>query len=100
MRLIILSKDFCQGKNKKEAHFDKVTVHRKFRRGKKRHKRRQSKLNFISSELKLIIYKMRIPFLILCLAVVYGTCRTFEHEKNFDLSEELQSKSYNNVLMI
>ncbi|TGZ50111.1 uncharacterized protein [Temnothorax longispinosus] len=39
---------------------------------------------------------MRIPFLILCLAVVYGACRTYgREESNIDLTEELKNNGDN-----
>jgi len=72
-----------------------VAVHRKFRRGKKkRHKRRrksESTTNFTIFDLRHVICKMKIPFLILCLAVVYGACRTYGHEENIDLTAELRN---------
>ena len=73
---------------------------KKFRRGKKGNKNRQSKLTTdfnTSNKVKLIIYKMKIPLLILCLAVVYGTCQTYDEK---DHTKAIESKSYNNILII
>ncbi|XP_011872075.1 PREDICTED: uncharacterized protein LOC105564369 [Vollenhovia emeryi] len=74
------------------THLGKVAVHGKFRRGKKRCKRHQaeSTTNFATLEPEPIVYKMKIPFLILCLAVVYGACRTYEHGKN-DLTTAIRN---------
>ncbi|XP_077259271.1 uncharacterized protein LOC143895796 [Temnothorax americanus] len=38
---------------------------------------------------------MRIPFLILCLAVVYGACRTYGREESIGLTEELKNNGDN-----
>lgn len=90
-----------KGNNKKERNLGKVAIKRKFRRGKKRHKNCQSELtkDFDTPEPRSIIRKMKIPLLILCLAVVYGACQTY-NEENYDLTEKTESKSYNNRLII
>jgi len=100
-RLINSAKNFSQRIKRSATQLDKVAVHRKCRQSKRRNKRRQLELttNFDTFKLLPIICKMKIVLLILCLAVVYGSCRTY-NEENVDVVKEIQSKSYNNVLII
>jgi len=77
-----------RGYDKKKRHRSKVAVHKRFRQNKRRNKSVTTNLDCF--DLELIIRKMRLPILVLCLAVVYGTCRIYG--ENVDLIDREESE--------
>jgi hypothetical protein len=66
-------------------HRDKVVIQRKLQQGK----RRKENTSVETFHLKYIIFKMRVPILVLTLVVIYGACGIYAEESTGLIKEEL-----------